>query len=157
MSLASGDFDGDGKDELAAAAGTYKLINFDNNSASYYATRVSVLKQSNGKFASIKQADFTEEDSGTYRLLYTGAVSAGDVNADGRDEIVVTGYTGTATYSSSKWSGLYDRDVNNLASATIACSANGVYSCSDLNLVTPNNFTKAHVGSNLYRNACCGL
>jgi len=160
MSLATGDFDGDGVEELGTAVGTFRLCGDSPNAIrgqwgekATYTTQVCVMDEESGAFtrtASFDLADKTAEtdSSTTYRMLYAGQIAAGDVDADGSDEIVVAGFTGTATVTDTfKWSNLYERDGSNYATATISCE-NGAYGRTTLATTAMNGFTKAHTDNN---------
>jgi hypothetical protein len=152
MSLATGDFDGDGVDELGTAAGTFRLVGTIRGQwgeKATYTTQVCVMDEKSGAFtrtANFDLADQTEKTDTkvTYRMLYAGQIAAGDVDANGCDDIVVAGFTGTASVTDPfKWSDLYERDGSNYATATISCD-NGAYGRTMLVTTAMNGFTKAH-------------
>jgi uncharacterized repeat protein (TIGR02543 family) len=150
MSLATGDFDGDGVDELAAAVGTYIVADKEKVNL-FAATRVSELDQdknskafSRTSYSDLQNNLTNENDVQTFRMLYAGQIAAGDVNNDGQDEIVAAGYTGVATCKNgTDWSGTYDRDKSNYAVSTVFCQ-NGAYVRTELALVQMNGFTSGH-------------
>jgi uncharacterized repeat protein (TIGR02543 family) len=151
MSLASGDFDGDGVDELATAAGTY-IVAGDRASVNLFATtRLSELDQNKDtkafsltSFSDLQNRLSNENNVQTFQMLYAGQIAAGDVNNDGKDEIVAAGYTGVATCKDgTDWSGIYDRDGSNYAVTTAYCDG-GSYVRTKLALVQMNDFTSHH-------------
>lgn len=150
MSLATGDFDGDGTDELAAAMGTYIVANKEKVNL-FAATKLSELDQDKGTKAfsltskSELQNNLSNENNvQTFRMLYAGQIAAGDVNNDGKDEIVAAGYTGVATCKNgTDWSGTFDRDKDNYAVTTAFCDG-GTYVRTELALVQMNGFTSGH-------------
>jgi putative cell wall-binding protein len=160
MSLTTGDFDGDGLDELGTASGTYRL---DGDGDSHprglwgdkatYTTQVCVMDKTSSGFsrtANFDMADQTEktDDKTTYQMLYAGQIAAGDVDGDGKDEIVAAGATGTASVTSTfSWSDLYERKKDYYATATISYS-NSAYGRTVLVETPTNGFTKAHFDNN---------
>ena len=133
VGLATGDFDGDGTDDLAYSVGYYNnsgntadgYQNYSCDNLEQFATRVGILKRSSGwseaySTSMYDQAATSMSQSGndvTYPLtiMHGGMVAAGDVNNDGIDEIVAAGYMSLdkddhstscarATYTSGKLS-----------------------------------------------------
>jgi len=152
MSLTTGDFDGDGVAELAAACSSYKV---SENIGADAATRVSLMDMDAGtkKFAVTQQFNLynevsSETDKKTCRMIYAGEITAGDVNGDGLDGIIGAGYTGTASRNvletgEPQWSGLYNRDKENYGVSEILYD-NGSYSMTSINTVGMNLFSKKH-------------
>jgi len=172
ISLATGDFDGDGRQELAVAAGSYKQKDTTSiSNMECYATKLSVLKFSgrdsnNNLKYKIPYSTYlydtiaqTKDSSDTltseqYRLLYAGSVAAGDVNGDGQDEIIASGYTGTAknNFSASgdvtSTSNVYVRSGSDLCIATVSYSAaKASYSRTAVGTVSMNKFTTGHIAN----------
>ena len=155
MSLATGDFDGDCVDEIAAAVGTYKLNSSQWADKATYCTRISVFNESNNNFTTAYQTDLADtKTSGTstttYQMIYAGGIASGDVNADGIDEIVAAGYTGTATVTygdKTTWSDLYNRDRNNFGISTVYYnSSTSAYGRYEITLTNMNAYTSGHTG-----------
>lgn len=171
ISLATGDFDGDGRQELAVAAGSYKKNYTSMSDMASYATKLSVLKFS-GRYSTnnlnykIPYSTYlydtiaqTKDSSDTltseqYRLLYAGSVAAGDVNGDGQDEIIASGYTGTAknNFNASgdvtSTSNVYVRSGSDLCIATVSYSAaKASYSRTAVDTVSMNKFTTGHIAN----------
>ncbi|MCR5267440.1 MAG: InlB B-repeat-containing protein, partial [Lachnospiraceae bacterium] len=114
VTLATGDFNGDGRDQLAFSAGTYntsshKQLGYEDHkcdSIEEFSTCVGIgsfnEKTSTWNFpASDRQwmyeiGDDQNSENGKTRydlnIMHAGAIAAGDVNSDGIDEIVVAGY-----------------------------------------------------------------
>ncbi len=119
-SLTTGDFDGDGIDELAASIGTPATSNepdglhhttgYDDDEIKKYTTRITVLEPSGSGFTRkyyTDTYDVVDEHTSTkepiddelelgekkYRALYSGSIASGDIDADGLDEIIAVGYT----------------------------------------------------------------
>lgn len=100
VALASGDSDGDNRDELAVAAsinrgeapsnkildhGTYVTV-FDLDESFEAASRVCIMEP--GEF----EMDDDRNITYGYKTIYAAGISAGDLNDDGVDEFVVAGY-----------------------------------------------------------------
>ena len=125
-SLTSGDFDGDGVEEMAAAVGSCNFTGdtvdggkpvFSSCSSeaelrdnmAVFSTYLSVFDNSDSGSLSqtgspkklIEKVGGPDTDTPnavyTYRMLYAGTASAADVNQDGQDEIIVAGYSGNPT------------------------------------------------------------
>ena len=114
VSFAVGDFDGDGVDNLAISTGFGNPSKEDNDnntgglsktntSFERYVTSVSVMNLS-GTSWSVEKTEFmyskkekkTETAQAvtyTFDAMHMGAITAGDINNDGYDEIVAVGYT----------------------------------------------------------------
>ncbi|MBR0087059.1 MAG: N-acetylmuramoyl-L-alanine amidase family protein [Lachnospiraceae bacterium] len=139
VSLATGDFNGDGRDQLAFSAGFYNTsddvrdgyMNFECDNLEQFATCVSI-----GDRTPLGGWDFFDPiwmyDIGsdyvlsgnrrTYPLtmMHGGVITAGDVNNDGIDEIVAAGYVSLTKDMSS---GNYARAVyrGTAADGTLDC------------------------------------
>lgn len=105
ISLTTGNFDGTGAEELATAVST----NHPDDDAFFpdipeaYTTQLAMLKAPLSDSVDIKtlvvhskeaSEDEEEQDNVVHRVIYAGQITAGDVDGDRRDEIVVAGYTG---------------------------------------------------------------
>lgn len=105
ISLTTGNFDGTGAEELATAVSTSypgddELL---PDVPEAYTTQLAMLESPLADSANIKtlvvhdteaSEDEEEQDNVVHRVIYAGQITAGDVDADRRDEIVVAGYTG---------------------------------------------------------------
>ena len=118
VSLATGDFNGDGRDQLAFSAGFYNTSNSKTNgyensacdNLEQFASCVCICSYNAGWKVSDPfwmyelSNDFTQ--SGTERvypltIMHAACVAAGDVNNDGIDEIVAAGYMSLTQEDSS--------------------------------------------------------
>lgn len=111
VGLATGDFNGDGTDQLAFSAGFYNTSgdiddgyqDFECDNLEQFATCVGIYNYSGSAWESAadpiwmydEASDYTQ--SGNYRtyaltIMHAGVITAGDVNNDGIDEIVAAGY-----------------------------------------------------------------
>lgn len=128
-SLASGDIDGDGIDDLIVSPGSNKSHRYSNGMAlpdknnyfAYYVGRVFVFKDSNtgnntfnpsilcGYNLAVSQG----EGSKNYNAIHSADVAVGDIDGDGKNEIVAAGYKSTMTVSDGKISGLFAYDTKN--------------------------------------------
>ena len=159
VSLATGDFDGDNYDELAYSAGFYNNsynikdgyvnTNYDGMKLEDFATTVGTFDytEKTGEFkkTSAQWLYSREKNNGAssgkkvvYNLymLHGGAITAGDVDGDGLDEIVAAGFTSvhsdetgraTATYENAvlkKVDGLCNWDHGAIATSVIEYSGN---------------------------------
>ena len=126
VSLTTGDFNGDGRDQLAFSAGYY-MVGIPESGFSLadgyegtadnlerFATCVGIMDKNNGWKAPSLQWMYDVDSNYTYsngeyiypvQVMHAGMIAAGDVNNDGIDEIVAAGYTGfTKAASSSGYS-----------------------------------------------------
>ena len=123
ISLTSGDFDGDGKDELAFATGYNKTKGDTKNGYSGnasnvegFSTTVGITDLENNKWSNPVTFYMYErtgspkinknEETYNLKIMHQGALTAADNDGDGVDEIVVAGYTSyddiaNATYNVS--------------------------------------------------------
>ena len=104
ISLTTGNFDGTGAEELAAAVSTNHPGSSNlPKTVIAYTTHVSVLRDPlNTGSISIAPIHYTEtgndeeeQDHTFHQILYLGQIAAGDLDGDRIDEIAVAGYTGT--------------------------------------------------------------
>lgn len=167
--LATGDFDGDGRDELAAAAG---FANFTGqakdgtgsggmtvNDIAAFTTGVTVFEKGGG-WAKLGDTSYlyTAGDkissSGgvtkqKYQFIHQGSIAAGDIDGDGVDEMVVAGYTtymNDANYiqtSGSEVRGykIFDLDKEKYAYSTLYYDGKGIVH-TDVATVAINSFSK---------------
>ena len=128
ISLATGNFDGTGAEELATAVSTNDPDDDDfyPDIPEAYTTQVALLKNPLSNSAEIKtlavqskedSKDEEEQDNVVYRTIYLGQITAGDVDGDRRDELVVAGYTGEieVTNKGKIVDGEYEYDTENIA------------------------------------------
>lgn len=128
ISLATGNFDGTGAEELATAVSTNHPDDDDffPDIPEAYTTQLAMLKSPLSKAANIKtlvvhkteaSEDEEEQDNVAHRVIYVGQITAGDVDGDRRDEIVVAGYTGKieVTPEGELVDGCYEYDESNIA------------------------------------------
>ena len=123
ISLTSGDFDGDGKDELAFATGYNKTKGgtkdgYSGNASNVegFSTTVGITDLEGTKWSNpvtFYMYDRTgspkinkNEETYNLKIMHQGALTAADNDGDGVDEIIVAGYTSydhiaTATYDVS--------------------------------------------------------
>ena len=107
ISLATGNLDGTGAEELATAVSTNNPDDDDllSDMPEAYTTQVATLKLPLSDSADIRSLsvhfsktseDEEEDDEITviHRIVYLGQITAGDVDGDRRDEVVIAGYTG---------------------------------------------------------------
>ena len=131
ISLATGNFDGTGSEELATAVSTnhpkVDLLLPDVPEA--YTTQLAVLMTPLSPFSDsddIKtlvvhkteaSEDEEEPDNVVHRVIYVGQITAGDVDGDRKDEIVIAGYTGKIEVTSKGEfvDGCYEYDESNIA------------------------------------------
>lgn len=167
VSLTSGDFDNDQTEEFAYSVGFHntssdKKDGWKNKAVStmdYFATAVGVVDYS-GKWSAITPARLYTKGtrislSGNtevypYTIIQGGAISGGDLNGDGKDEIVLVGYssyTVTATFENGNMksvSGVGDLDKLNYYTSVITCNGSSC-TASDINTISHNEFNKASV------------
>lgn len=167
VSLTTGDFDDDQTEEFAYSVGFHntssdKKDGWKNKAVStmdYFATAVGVVDYS-GKWSAITPARLYTKGARTslsgntevfpYTIIQGGAISGGDLNGDGKDEIVLVGYssyTVTATFESGKMtsvSGVGDLDKLNYYTSIITCNGSSC-TASDINTISHNEFNKASV------------
>ena len=110
VSLTTGDFNGDGRDQLAFSAGfcntsdskKHGFVNYTCSDLRQFANCVGILDWNGSSFA-LADVEYLVDQSTSYSLsgstktypltiMHFGALTAGDVNNDGIDEIVVAGY-----------------------------------------------------------------
>ncbi len=128
ISLATGNLDGTGADELAAAVSTNHPDDDDflPDIPEAYTTQLAMLASPLSDAVKIKtlvvhstsaSQDEEEQDDVIHRVVYVGQIAAGDVDGDRRDEIVVAGYTGKieVTETGEFLDGRYEYDESNIA------------------------------------------
>ena len=128
ISLTTGNFDGTGAEELATAVSTNHPGDpiFLPEMAEAYTTQLALLKAPLSDSAKIRtlvvhsteaSEDEEEQDNVVHRVIYTGQITAGDVDADRRDEIVIAGYTDKieVTQKGEIVDGGYEFDTQNIA------------------------------------------
>ena len=128
ISLTTGNFDGTGAEELAAAVSTNHPDDDDflPDIPEAYTTQLAMLKSPLSDSVDIKtlvvhdtetSEDEEEQDNVVHRVIYVGQITAGDVDGDRRDEIVVAGYTGKieVTKKGDFVDGCYEYDTENIA------------------------------------------
>lgn len=131
ISLTTGNFDGTGAEELAAAVSTNHPgdDDFMPDIPEAYTTQLAVLSSPMSPFSDDENIrtivvhsteaseDEEEPDNVVHRVIYVGQITAGDVDGDRRDEIVVAGYTGKieATAKGELVNDGYEYDEENIA------------------------------------------
>ena len=127
ISLATGNFDGTGAEELATAVSTnHPGDDYLPEIPEAYTTQVAMLASPLSDDAKIRTLilhstsapdDESEQDNVVHRVVYVGQITAGDVDGDRRDEIVVAGYTGEieVTEKGKFVNGRYEYDGSNIA------------------------------------------
>ena len=128
ISLTTGNLDGTGAEELAVAVSTNYPYEDDYlpNTAEACTTQLAVLMNPLEENAVIRtlsvhtteaSEDEEERDNVVHRLVYAGQITAGDMDADRRDEIVIAGYTGKVevTKDGKILDDLYEYDTDNIA------------------------------------------
>ena len=128
ISLTTGNFDGTGAEELATAVSTNHPGDdiFLPDIPEAYTTQLAMVWSPLSDSANItnlvvhsKEAseDEEEQDNVVHRVIYAGQITAGDVDADRRDEVVIAGYTGKieVTAKGQFVDGRYEYDTENIA------------------------------------------
>ena len=128
ISLTTGNFDGTGAKELAAAVSTNYPDDDDYlpDIVQACTTQLAVLSLPLSDSAKIKtlvvhktgaSEDEETPENVSHRVIYLGQITAGDVDGDRRDEVVVAGYTGKmeATAKGEVVDGQYEYDTRNIA------------------------------------------
>ena len=110
ISLATGDFNGDGRDQLAWAAGFFNnsnnvrdgFMDYACDNIEQFATAVGVLDNESGSWSSSEPVYLYDKGARTtlidgeetfpLTIMHAGQIAAGDLNNDGIDEIVAAGY-----------------------------------------------------------------
>ena len=129
VSLATGDFDGDGLDEFAYSAGFYNGTNdardgWNGNFGSSprdFSTHVAVGDRKNGAWSMSQPVWLYDESlyitnsAGSQYDVYMlqgGSIGAGDTDGDGVDEIVAVGYTSVSDEHHARISYMADGTVH---------------------------------------------
>lgn len=128
ISLASGNFDGTGAEELAVAVSTNHPVDeyLLPDIAEAYTTQLAVLSYPLSDDVQIRTGsvhttstpeDEERQNDVIYRVIYLGQITAGDVDGDRKDEIVVAGYTGEieVTETGEFLNEGYEYDESNIA------------------------------------------
>lgn len=128
ISLTTGNFDGTNAEELATAVSTSYPGDdmYLPNIAEAYTTQLALLESPLDDSVNIRtlvvhskgaSEDEEEPDNVTHRVIYAGQITAGDMDGDRRDEIVVAGYTGKieVTADGKIVDGRYEYDTENIA------------------------------------------
>lgn len=128
ISLTTGNFDGTGAEELATAVSTSYPGDdiYLPDIPEAYTTQLASLESPLAASATIRTlvVHSTEEsededarDNVVHRVIYAGQITAGDMDGDRRDEIVVAGYTGKieVTAKGEFVDGRYEYDEENIA------------------------------------------
>lgn len=125
VSLATGDFNGDGRDQLAFSAGFYNTsndvqvgyVNYECDNLERFATCVGIATRTSlggwdladPVWLYQREDDYytNSDNSRTYpvTIMYAGTIAAGDVNNDGIDEIVAAGYVDRTKDETSSYYG----------------------------------------------------
>ena len=140
VSLATGDFNGDGRDQLAYSAGFYNTSdNAEEGYVSYscsdlrqFATCVGIGDRGSAGWSFEEplwmyqlESDYTMSGSQrTYPLtiMHGGMITAGDVNNDGIDEIVAAGYVSRPKDETSSYYGRATYTNGQLTSVDYVCN-----------------------------------
>ena len=111
VSLATGDLNGDGVDQLAYMVGFHNTSrsvadgyqNYDCSSLDYFAADLFITEYRSGSIVTVSNmelydvGDITSSQNGREErkitMIHGGAVIAGDTDGDGIDEIIAAGYT----------------------------------------------------------------
>ena len=127
ISLTTGNFDGTGAEELAAAVSTNRPTDeLLPDIPEAYTTQLAMLKTPLSDSVNIRtlvvhtteaSEDEEEQDNVVHRVIYAGQIAAGDMDGDRRDEIVIVGYTGKMeiTAKGKILYGQYEYDKKNIA------------------------------------------
>lgn len=167
VSLTTGDFDGDQVEEYAYSVGFHNTSGSAKNgwgsggkevtSSDYFATAVGVGDYSKGwKHATparLAEKDKRDSLNGTtevysYKLIQGGAISGGDLDGDGIDEIVLVGYKSNSVKgvfengTMTKMTNVGDLDNGKYFSSVIYCNGDSC-SASEIYEISCNNFNKA--------------
>ncbi|MCR5728488.1 MAG: hypothetical protein K6G24_13615 [Lachnospiraceae bacterium] len=171
VSLTTGDLDGDGIEELAYMVGFYrrsggkKGAGADEDTAdglNPYCAHVGILDYSNKKWNNVAQfAMYTKGDKTNeskiynYTIMHGGAITAGDIDGDGIDELVAVGYTDKKALCKvennkiTHVKGVDKFDGDNFATATIKYTGKK-YTSSAVDKIETNNFYRANFDSSDY-------
>ena len=130
FSLATGNFDGTGAEELAVAISTNHPDDDDflPDIPEAYTTQLAALKSPLSALAEIKtltvhttripdEEEDDERDDLIHRVIYAAQIAAGDLDGDRRDEIAIAGYTGEIAVDEEGdfQDGRYEYDAENIA------------------------------------------
>ena len=128
ISLTSGNFDGTGAEELAVALSTNYPDDDDflPDTAEACTTQLAMLSSPMSDAVNIRtlvvhstegSSDEEEQDNVVHRMVYAGQITAGDIDGDRRDEIVIAGYTGRieVTPTGKLLDDRYEYDEKNIA------------------------------------------
>ena len=128
ISLATGNFDGTGAEELAAAVSTNHPgdDDFMPDIPEAHTTQLAILSCPLSDDVNVRTLavhskrvsdDEEEQDDVIHRVIYVGQIACGDFDADRRDEIAVAGYTGEieVTETGEIIDGQYEYDDENIA------------------------------------------
>ncbi len=126
ISLATGDFNGDGIEDYATAVGT-TVINGSEDGVDFtgqnmtaddlkqYVTEISIFENGgaltsvSGGAHTLYSDDANGATGGTdFTMLYQGNIAAGDIDNDGTDEIAVVGYRNKITLNNGEVQNVYD-------------------------------------------------
>ena len=148
VSLTTGDFNGDGRDQLAFAAGYYDLgdtktgYTGEADNLERFATCIGIMDRYPQTWVRNPlqwmydvASESTSYSNGEYtypvQLMHGVVIAAGDVNNDGIDEIVAAGYTGYTpeTHQTAYPRAIYDSNHNLIKVASIG-EFDNKYACS---------------------------
>lgn len=147
ISLATGNLDGTGAEELAVAVSTNHPGDKDlmPDIPEAYTTQVAMLASPLSKdviirtdavySARLSSTDEEDLDNLIYRMLYVGQISCGDLDGDRRDEIAITGYTGEieVTETGEFVYGRYEYDTSNIALCYAKCDGD-IFDVSEISI-----------------------
>lgn len=160
VDLTSGDFNGDGFDDIAVLSyvnDIYHTYKNDGSNIGLYAPYLAIgLGRSAGLLDSSPSSSYVIDNEISVKdgtrmssMPVASSVSAGDIDNDGVDEIIVAGYYGelktTISTNSSKTT-LGDRDADKLVAVTFDVSSS-VLSLKKFQTLTSNNWLGTEAGS----------
>ena len=146
-SMTSGDFDGDGIEELAISISSSKGMSNFASRMEEITTNVAILdnpmdtKTVKISKHQIYRLNSTQSDVENIKLLYASQITSGDLDGDGNDEVVLAGYVGDVNRSNGKVSNQFVVDKTKFGLSYIKFLDSG-YVTTDIKEIDMNEFIK---------------